>query len=141
MSDDVADLRAHILEGGLSLEELKQASADAEERRRTPHEELLRIMAALLKTSCEREAQEESGEQQSQPTAGATGRDAAPPPWEFSSGDSGSREGERAPTEAGDQLGRRGPNWGLGPIGEESSITHADLGGQLLLGQPTMPWR
>ena len=54
-----------------------------------------------MKTSHEREAQGESGGQQSQPTVGAARRDAVPPSSEFSNDDGGSRERERVPAKAG----------------------------------------
>lgn len=105
------------MEQGLGLEKLIHGSADAEDRRMSSHDELIGMMAAILKTSRERES----------PGGGlAARRDAASPSSEFSHGDSGGRDGGRVPAEAehrGVQLGRRGQDRGLGPIGE-SSISH-----------------
>lgn len=75
--DAVGDLRVQVLEQGLSLEELKQASTDAEKRRKTYRDELIGMMAVLLKTSRGHKAQRELGGQQPPPTAGAAERGAA----------------------------------------------------------------
>ena len=59
MGDEVEGL---LEQQGLAVEELEQASAHAEEHRRTSHEELLGMMAALfLETSRDRKAHGESG--------------------------------------------------------------------------------
>ena len=126
MGDEVGYLRAQE-EHGEAIEGLKQASADAEGRRKTSHEELLGMTAALLKTSREREAQGESDGKQLPPTAGTAWRDVAPPSSKFSDGDGGSREGERALADVEphrDQLGRRRQDGGIAPQGRKSSFTH-----------------
>ena len=59
MGDEVGVL---LEQQGLAIEELEQASAHAEEHRRTSHEELLGMMAALfLETSTDRKAHGECG--------------------------------------------------------------------------------
>lgn len=101
-------IQARVLEQALALEELEQASADAEERRKTSHKELFGMMAVLLKVSRDR------GEQRGvRWVAVATHRRC-------------SRESKRIVTEAEPcrgQLGRRGQDGRLDPIGEESFFT------------------
>jgi len=57
MGDELDDLRAVVSEQGLALKGLQQAAEDAEERQKSSHAELLEMMATLLKTSRETEAQ------------------------------------------------------------------------------------
>ena len=51
MGDELDDLRAVVSEQGLALQGLQQAGADAEERHKLSHAELLDIMATPLKIS------------------------------------------------------------------------------------------
>ena len=48
MGDELDDLRAVVSEQGLALPGLQQAAADAEERHKSSHAELLEMMATLL---------------------------------------------------------------------------------------------
>jgi hypothetical protein len=141
MGDDLDDLRAVVSEQGLALAGLQQAAADAEERQKSSHAELLEMMAVLLKTSRESGPQEESGGEQRLPTADTAGRDAVSPSLDRSDDGTGSRKEERGgAAEAGltgGQLGGREQVWGVGPSGE-LSITAAGLPSWPFLGQPKM---
>ena len=48
MSDEVGDLRVQVLKQGLALEGLQRAAADAEERRRSNHVEILEMMVFVV---------------------------------------------------------------------------------------------
>ena len=132
MGDD-EDLRTQVMEQALAIDELRQTTADAEERRQKSHAELLGMMETLLQNSRERETRASSGGQllqRSPRTAGAVGRATASLSLGFPDGDSGSQEGVRAPAEpepSGAQSGGRG----LAP-NRESLLTHGGLGRQLL---------
>ena len=141
MGDELDDLRAVVSEQGLALQGLQQAAADAEERQKSSHAELLEIMATLLKTSRESEVQLKSGGQQRLPTADAAGRDALSPSLDRSDDGTGSRKegsgGAAGADPTGGQLGGREQGWGVGPSGE-LSITPEGLRSRPLLGQPKM---
>ena len=51
MGDELEDLRDVVSEQGLALQGVQQAAADAEQRQKPSHAELLEMMATLLKTS------------------------------------------------------------------------------------------
>ena len=51
MGDELDDLMAVVSEQGLALKGLQQAAADAEERQKSSHAELLGMMATLLETT------------------------------------------------------------------------------------------
>ena len=143
MGDELDDLRAVVSEQGLALKGL-QAAEDAEERQKSSHAELLEMMAILLKTSRETEAQQKSGREQRLPTADTAGRDAVSPSLERSDDGTGSRKEERGGGAAeadstGGQLGGRGRDWGFGPTGELSNTAATEgLRSQSFLGQPKM---
>jgi len=96
MGDEVEDLRGMVLEQGLALEGLQRAAADAEERRKANHAEILEMMAQMG-----------SGRQQQLSTAVGAGRDASTPGSEHSDVGNGSREGKRVSAEDG-HLGGKG---------------------------------
>ena len=48
MGDELDDLRAVVSEQGLALQSLQQAAADAEERQKSSHAELLEMMATRI---------------------------------------------------------------------------------------------
>ena len=75
MGDELGDLRAVVSEQGLAFRYLQQAAADAEERHRSFHAELLEMMASLLKDR-EGEAQQKSGKEQKLSAVDTAGRDA-----------------------------------------------------------------
>ena len=102
MGDEVDDLRAKVLEQGLALEGLQGAAADAEERRKSNHTELLEMVAQIR-----------FGREQRLYTAVGAGRYAATPASEHSDVGDGGREGERVPEGAGPFGGREG-DWGHG---------------------------
>ena len=112
MGDELDDFRAVVSEQGLALQGLQRAAADADERQKSYHAELLEMMATLLKTSRESEAQLKSGGQQRLPTADTGGRDAVSLSLDRSDEGTGYRKEERGgaaeadPTEG--QRGRRG---------------------------------
>ena len=105
MGDEVEDLRMLVLEQGLALEGLQRAAADAEERRRSIHAEILEMMAQMG-----------SGRQQQLSTAVGAGRDASTPASEHSDVGNGSREGERVSAEDG-HLGGKGCGSCVGALG------------------------
>ena len=72
MGDELDDLRAAVSEQGLALKGLQQAAEDAEECQKSSHAEPLEMMATLLKTSRETEAQQKSGREQRLPTVSYT---------------------------------------------------------------------
>ena len=61
MGDELDDLRAVVSEPGFALRSLQQAAADAEERQKSSYAELLEMIATVLRTSREGEAQYKSG--------------------------------------------------------------------------------
>jgi len=136
MGDELDDLRAVVSEQGLALQVLQQAAADAEERQKSSHTELLEMMATLLRTSRETEAQRKSGREQGLPTVDTAGRDAVSPSLDHSDDGTGSRKEERGGTAGAggteSQLGGREQDWGVGPSGELS------LRGRPFLGQPKL---
>ena len=105
-------LQAPVPEQGAALEELRRETADAEERRKASHEELMGMITTLSeKNSLDRRVQEETGGRQELTTKGAAGSEVAPPPSEAGAG-----------------------RWG----GERPSNTNDGLGGRLFVGQPRM---
>ena len=97
MGDELDDLKAVVSEQGLPRQGLPQAAADAEERQKSSHAELLEMMDTLLKTRRENEAQEKSGGEQRLPTADTAGRDAVSPSLDRS--DDGTSDPTMAPVE------------------------------------------
>ena len=95
MGDELDDLRAVVSEQCFALQSLQQAAADAEERQKSSHAELLEMMDTLLKTRRENEAQEKSGGEQRLPTADTAGRDAVSPSLDRSDEGTGYRKEER----------------------------------------------
>ena len=79
MGDEVGDLRAVVSKQDLALRDLQQAAADAEERQRSSHAELLEMMAALLQNNREGGAQQKSGGEQKLSAVDTAGRDAVLP--------------------------------------------------------------
>ena len=123
--DEIDELRTTLEEQGLALQQLKQESAEAEERRAKDHSEMTEMMSQLLLKigGSSGEVREESSGERPAPTVGASERAGASP------GDVGNRDDGSVPVEVApsrDQPGRRGPARGLGPIGEQPSNT---LGG------------
>ena len=133
MGDELEDLRAVESKQGLALQGLQQAAAEAEERQKSFHAELLE-MIALLKTNREKEAQPKSGGEQRLPTADIAGRDAVSPSLDRSDDGTGSRMEKRGGAAGADptggQLGSREQVWGFGPS--------VKLRSRPFLGQPKM---
>ena len=107
MGDELDDFRAVVSEQGLALQGLQRAAADADERQKSYHAELLEMMATLLKTSRESEAQLNSGGQQRLPTSHTVGKDAVSPSLDHSDDGTGSRKQERGDAARADPSGGR----------------------------------
>ena len=124
MGDELEDLRAAVSEQGLALKGLQQAVADAEERQKSSHAELLEMMATMFETTRKSEAQQKSGREHRLPTADAAWRDAVSPSLDRSDDVTGSRKegrgGAAGADPTGGQLGGREQDWGVGPSGELS---------------------
>ena len=141
MGDELGDLTAAASEQGLAFRGLQQAAADAEERQKSYHAELIEMMAALLKNNREGGAQRKPGGEQKLSAVDTAGRDAVSPSLDRSDGGTGSQEEERDVAEAdptGGQLGGKGQGWGDGPPGEPSNTARDILRSRPFLGQPKM---
>ena len=142
MGDEREDLRAVVSKQGLALKGLQQAAADAEERQKSFHAELLDMLATLLETTRKSEAQQKSGRKQRPPTADTAGRDAVSPSLPRSDDDAGSRKEKRGGAAGADptrgQLGGREQDWGVGPSGELSTTAAEGLRSRSFLGEPKM---
>lgn len=109
MGDAIKDLQAHVSEQGATLEELRRETADAEERRKASHGELMGMMATLLgKNSLDPRKQEGSGGKQEELTTnGAVGSEAAIPPSEGGVGSWGGDPVRELPSNTNDGLDGR----------------------------------
>ena len=102
---------------------------------------MLEMMAALIKTNQEIEAQQKSGGEQRLPTADTiVGRDAVSPSLDRSDDGTVNRKEERRGAAGADptrgQLGGREQVWGVGPSGELSITAAEGLRSRPFLGQP-----
>ena len=142
MGDELEDLRAAVSEQGLALKGLQQAVADAEERQKSSHAELLEMMATMFETTRKSEAQQKSGREHRLPTADAAWRDAVSPSLDRSDDVTGSRKegrgGAAGADPTGGQLGGREQDWGVGPSGELSTTAAEGLRSRSFLGEPKM---
>ena len=138
MGDELDDLRAVVSEQGLAFRYLQQAAADAEERQKSSHVELLEMMVSLLKNDREGGAQQKSSGQRKLSAVDTAGRDTVSPSLGLSNDGTGSQE-ERDVAEAdptGGKLGDRGQGCRDAPLGEPSITARDILRGRSFLGQP-----
>lgn len=124
---------------GLVLRDSQQAAADAVERQKLCHAELLKMMATLMNTNREGGAQQKYGGEQRLSAVEKPGRDAASPSLDRSDNGTGSKKeeggGAAGAHPIGGRLGGREQVWGVGPLREVSKTPAESLRSRPFLGQ------